>query len=353
MSTKEKTQNTQSRVEVPSKWTPKYSDDDKAKVIQIIEWLNAGQHHEPGYANQRSQTKLAKWAKVKQTTLNTVLSGKYPSPPTHWLNNILEALLREGERDDSVLSSFVETTVYRTVQAACHRAHIYRNFGVVAAAVGTGKTTAVKHYVVKNSNVYLIEATPDMNASVLVNDLVAQTKAVVHKADKYSRGTKAEKTAAIIRALKDTDSLLILDEAETVTPATLEYIRRISDKANIGVVLTGTERLLPMIRDKEGRFGQISSRVGFWPPVIRSINEQDAIELTYSLIGDGVELTDELLDAFWQMCDGSARVLANALIPGVRDYIIKKKIKLTPESIYQVGEKVLGFKRTRKMTEVA
>ena len=118
----------------------------------------------------------------------------------------------------------------------------------------------------------------------------------------------------------------------------------------IGVVLAGTEKLKPLIMDPQGRFGQISSRVGFWPPVIKGITPDDSEALAMAALSDiDVELSEEVLDAFWQMCDGSARVLVSALIPGIKDYGLKKKKELTPELIYKVGQNLLGFKKTRRV----
>lgn len=346
------TQHNQSTQEHPEQWHAGYSEHDIQEVHDIIDWINEGQLHEPGYKNQRSQAKLSKAAAVNDSTLNTILRGKYVSSPTKFIKKMLDAIRRWDMRESGGVNDcpFVETSVYRTGIAACKRAHLYRNIAVLSAFVGTGKTRTLKYYAANNSNVVLIEATPDMNASVLVTELVQQTGAVVHKTNKYSSGTKAEKTAAIIKALKGSDSLLILDEAETVSTATLEYVRRISDKAEVGVVLAGTEKLKPMIQDPQGRFGQISSRVGFWPPVIKGITEDDSEALVTAALSDfDVELTEEVLDAFWQMCDGSARVLVSALIPGIKDYGLKKKKELTPELIFKVGQNLLGFKKTRRI----
>jgi hypothetical protein len=152
---------------------------------------------------------------------------------------------------------------------------------------------------------------------------------------------------AIIRTLKGTDKLLILDEADKVSTQTLEYVRRISDICKIGVVLSGTELLQPMIKDPRGRFGQISSRVLFWPPVMKNISEKDAHKIVGAALDGEAELTPEIHKAFFDMCDGSARVLARSLVTGVRDYGIRKGHDLTPELIYRVGEELLGFKKPK------
>lgn len=342
----ERTNHTRSLLAYPEKWTDKYSQEDKDNVRMLIDWINEGQEHDPGYANQRSLKKLGTQARMAYSTVQAVTSGVYVSPPTQHITKLLEAMRLTIDRSRAGHGHefpFVETSVYRTVIAAAKRAQLYRNFSVVSAYVGTGKTYALKKLIENNDNVILIEATPDMNAGVLVSDLAERTSAVVHKSSRYSSGTKAEKMRGIITALKGSDTLIILDEAETVTGQTLEYLRRIRDQAEVGVLLTGTEKLGPLVRDPRGRFGQISSRVGFWPKTIRAITEDDAAALTEA--GLGMELEEAVLDAFWQMCDGSARVLCDALIPGVRDYGTGKGMTLTPELVFKIGEEVLGFRR--------
>lgn len=348
--TSRKTSHTQSKVNIPDTFTEKYSDEDKLKAIEIINWLNEGQEHEPGFDNQRSQSKLCTAASMKQTTANTILQGKYPSPPTKYLDKLVDTIQRQNERERENIGDnpFVETSTYIMVSAACKRAHKYKSFSVVSAFVGTGKTWALNKYAELHPNCILIEATPDMNATVLLRELVEKTGAVVHKSHKWARGTKNDMNDAVIRVLKGTDKLLMLDEADKVTIQTLEFVRRISDKAKIGVVLSGTELLQPMIKDPRGRFGQISSRVLFWPKVIRAINDKDAKRIVEAALADECTLTPEIHQAFFEMCDGSARVLARSLITGVRDYGLRKKIELTPELIYRIGEELLGFNRPKQ-----
>jgi len=332
----------------PTQWHDKYTEEDKKQIKDILDWVKEGQSDMPGAVHTRSLAKLSRVSKVHTSTLSTIVAGKYVSSPTKHLVKMLDAIRRWDMREEEGLNNcaLVETSVYRTGIAACKRAHLYRSFTVLSAYVGTGKTRVLNYYAANNSNVILIEATPDMNASVLLNELISKTNALVHKSHKYASGTKADKTAAVINVLKGSDSLLILDEAETVNTATLEYVRRISDKASIGVVLAGTEKLQPLIRDPRGRFGQISSRVIYWPPIIKGITQDDSDALATAALSDfEVELTEEVLDAFWQMCDGSARVLVEALIPGVKDYGLKKKKQLTPELIFKVGQNLLGFKK--------
>lgn len=338
-----------SQIQAPEQWPAHYTEDDQKGVLFIHQWLADPENANAGW----NQTQLGKRSNVNLGTLNQILAGKYASPPTKHLKACLEVieLHRTRQRDSVADTPYVETSVHRAIHAACKRARLYRSFAVVAAYVGTGKTRATKQYADEHSGVLVLEALPGLAAFVMLDTLVRMTNANVRKTSRASRGTKDEMFDAVVAALKGTDTLLIVDEAETLTEQSLEYIRRLRDLAGIGVVLTGTERLYPLVRDPRGQFGQISSRVLFWPPVISAITEEDAEALARAaLAGDNIgdQITAAVLDAFWQVCDGSARVLCEAIIPGVRDYGLRKGLPLTPELIFKVGTDILGFRAKRR-----
>lgn len=333
-------------------WPSVYTSEHRMQVRSILAMMaTAG----------LSQRRLGKLAGISASTVNLVLSGTYSK---NGLDRFLAAMrtaldgymghdLELGDWDqevpefDPVDGAYVETSVHRAIVAACYRARRYGGFGVVAAFVGTGKTTALKRIAEQQEGVYLIEGLPAMTHSVLLDELVSQIGCPVKTARGTTGGTKAEKLRAIINALKDKQALILLDEAETCSASTLEYLRRVRDLAGAGVVLCGTERLLPMVRDPRGRFGQISSRVNYWPPLIKRCSNDDIRELTRAYL-PGVELTDELLEAFERACDGSARVLCAGVIPGVLDYGINKGRELTPALVKKISRDLLGFTPARR-----
>ena len=333
-------------------WSENYTSEHRMHVRSILAMMaTAG----------LSQRRLAQLAGISPTSANHVLSGQYNKAG---LDNHLAAMrsaldgylghdleLGDWDQDAADLGQLdgahVETSVHRAIVAACYRARRYGGFGVVAAFVGTGKTTALKKIAEDQASVFLIEGLPAMTHSVLLDELVSQIGCPVKAASTKTGGTKAEKLRAIINALKGKQALILLDEAETCSASTLEYLRRVRDLAGAGVVLCGTERLMPMIRDPRGRFGQISSRINYWPPVIKRCSNDDIRELTRAYLPD-VELTDDLLQAFEHACDGSARVLCEGVIPGVLDYGINKGRDLTPALVKKISRDLLGFTPTRK-----
>ncbi len=321
---------------VPHEWCPHYSEADRDAVRKVLGWLD--QHG-------KTESWLSRLSRVNTGTLNQILKGKYPpkSGPGSFLAMMLEAIKLKDERGSKHGVPFVETSLSKLARAACHRARLYRNFAVLAGYVGVGKTVALKNISASTPSTYLVEADPDMGPGALLQALVEATRAEVQTRGKFSTGTTSEKFRALVRALDGTGALLIVDEAETMQPRALEYLRRIRDKAGVGVVLSGTERLTGLIQPEHGQFDQIRSRVGYWPATVTAITREDADAVTQAGFPD-LDLTQDVLDALWRYNDGSIRVLVEDLIPAIRDYGIGKGRPFNAALVKQIATEVLRLK---------
>lgn len=319
--------NDEPKLEVPAEWHDKYTEQDRADTRRVIGWLNKA---------QKPQSWLARISRVNVGTLNQVVRGNYAASPSKFLAQMLEAIASNDERTATRDVPFVETSVYKLAASVYHRARTYRNLGVLTCSVGTGKTTAASEYERRTPNVHLIECMRNMSASAFLDELCAKLSLAAE-----TRGqSKEKKFFACVRSLRGTESLLIVDEAETVLPETLHYIRRIRDMARIGIVLQGTEDLLAQIKPEHGRFGQIRSRIGFWPEAVGSISRQDADELALAAFEE-IEVDQPSLDAMWDVGGGSARLLCEALIPAIRDYGLRKGRPLSAGLVRQVAIEAL------------
>lgn len=315
---------------LPAEFTAAYTEADRELVAEILSWLNRDDAH--------THAELARLSRLPASTISSVLAGKYPSSPSRQLN-ALAGVCRTSMARAAVAAAvpFVETSTYRLAFNACHRARLYKNFGVLTGAVGTGKTRALREYARSAPGTYLIEGVPDMTPSLLLSALLAATGA---SAGSSSPG---ERLYALINALRGTDSLVILDEAEKVKPSCLEHLRRLRDQAGIGVVLAGTEELIAALNKDAGQFNQVRSRVGFWPAPIRSITREDCDALVAAGFPDA-EIAPDVQEAFWAICAGSVRVLTESLIPNVHDYGVSKGHGLTAPLVRQIATSVLGLK---------
>ncbi len=313
---------------IPTEWHERYTDKDKSDVGQIVQWANDNQHQ---------QVWIARLSRVNGTTFHQVINGKYNASPRKFINQVLDAIATQSSRDDIKQIPFVKTSVAQLANSVCKRARTYSAFGILPGAVGTGKSRALQEYAEANRNTILVEADPSMTATALLDEVIAEGGITSPRA-----GNKQAKFRAVIAALKGTDTLLILDEADTVTPQALHYIRRIRDKAQVGIVLAGTQELQSIIAPVGGEFDQIRSRVNFWPRTVRSITRLDADAIITSAFEDQGELADDIFNALWSYCCGSMRLLVEALIPAIRDYGLKNH-PLSVELIKKVAEEVLNL----------
>ncbi|WP_035384012.1 AAA family ATPase [Ferriphaselus sp. R-1] len=278
-----------------------YTTADIALVERIHLWMA-----EHSY----KQAALARLARVPASTLNQIINGNYITSPSKQLASV-ESAMRHAEETTSDAVAPVETSVFKLGQTCCAMARRNRNFAVFSGYVGTGKTFAIKHYAAEHSNTHLIEATPTMTPQSLIRDLS------VRIAGYSGKGSIASRFDAVVDALRNTDSLLIVDEAETLTPHQLHTLRRLRDLANVGILLVGTEHLSGLIKPAHGQFDQIRSRTGFWPETVRQITQDDAAALVQAGFGTE-EVPDEVVVRLYQYCKGSARMLVEGLIASMQ-----------------------------------
>ena len=319
----------------PAQWHDRFSEQDQADTLHVIDWLNN---------HQKSQAWLAKVARVNAATLNQVVAGKYGASPTKWLSKLLDALSRQDARRDIGQLPFVETSMYQLVNSVCQRASAYRNVGLVHGYVGTGKTTCLKEYARRHPSTVLIESHPQMSTGTLLQVLTHALEVVP------PRQTNDARFLALVDALKDTDILLVVDEAENLQPTALDDLRRIRDLAGIGVVLAGTEELNNLIKPAHGRFNRVRSRITFWPPIVKGITREDHDALCLAALEQTGEPEQALLDRLWDYSQGSARLLVEGLLPALRDYGLRQGHSLTVNLLDQIAQKVLNLSAARRTT---
>lgn len=303
-----------------------YTPDDLEKVDKINAWLEA---------HKQSRAWLARKCSTPSGTLSAILNGKYASSPSKQLAQALSALAVETDRMSDGSPGFVRSSVYKLMTVMCDRTRKYSSFGVLAGHVGVGKTRSLREYQASHHMTLMVETSPNMTPGVLLNELLSQLNVP------WQPGLD-HKFRAVVRALKGSNYLITVDEAERMNSNALEYLRRIRDMAQVGVVLVGTEKLTALIQPEHGQFDQIRSRVGMWPSTITAITRDDADDMARAALHDAGEIADEVLDALWGYCKGSARVLMEGFVPGLRDFCMPSKgATLTVGNVDQVAKKVL------------
>jgi DNA transposition AAA+ family ATPase len=205
-----------------------------------------------------SQNIVAKALGVSSTTISQYRSGKYPGDVAKLEGQIEQLSKKEQEKRERVKLAipYVQTanaSAYFEVARACH---IYEKLGVIYGPSGCGKTIATYEYVKQNADVILIEAAPDYTAKVLFSELHA-------KLGFSGNGSLHTMFIDCVNRLKQSGRLIIIDEAEHLPHRALELVRRLYDKAGVGILLVGMPRLMANLRGNKGEFAQLYSRVWF------------------------------------------------------------------------------------------
>lgn len=265
---------------------------------------------------------------ISKSGLNMWMNGNY-SGNEQKLNKAVKSFIeREKIKDSRYSLDFTLTSIAKTVFEVAQLCHIESEIGVVYGKAGLGKTTAVKEYAKSNSDVILIEVDFGYTARVLFSEL--------HKKVGYEgRGTVYSMMQDIIFKLKDSGRLIIVDEAEHLPYKVLELLRRIYDKANVGILLVGMPRLIENLRGNKGEYQQLYSRVGI-AKKLNNLNIADTKQIVESILPDKNNLVNE----YYKYSQGNTRILSKLLVRSVNLATINE-MKLDADIIAETSNVLL------------
>ncbi len=301
-----------------------FTPQDLEHTTRIKKWLK--DHNE-------TNAWLGRKANIPNSTLSQILSGKYISSPTKLIDTMMSVLLTEDSRRQDGTPGYVKGSLYALVETVCDRTRKHRAMGALSGYVGVGKTSAGREYQQARPLTLMVEANPNMTPGVLMAELLGQLNLAVPAG-------LDRKFNDVVAGVRGTNYLIIADEAERLSSGALEYLRRIRDKGEVGVVLMGTEKLTALLKRDHGRFDQVRSRIGMWPKTIEAIPRNDADDIARDALADAGDLGDDVLDALWAYCQGSARVLKEAFVTALKDYNLCKP-GLTGKDVDKVAKTVL------------
>lgn len=190
--------------------------------------------------------------------VNTFVNGRYKGNEAK-IAEVIRSFLNNFISVDNAVSKgdlqFAMTIAAKDIFKIANYALAEGKIGVVTGVPGCGKTCTVKEFKKRNTSTMLIEITPLVNASALLQDICK-----VLKIPFLNR--KSEMFNEIVANLNDTKRLLIIDEGENLNLQCLEILRRIQDFTGIGLLLSGTGKLLDRLRGPKRELQQLYSRVG-------------------------------------------------------------------------------------------
>lgn len=252
-----------------------------------------------------SQSAVARGVGVSASVINQFLQGKYSGNNSEIGAQIESWLRRQAGKNERKKTQipYVPTQSAKNIQTLLELAHEECEVVVVYGQAGLGKTRAMTAYCEQNRDVIFIESDPSFTAKVLMQEIAA-------KIGVETRGSLHEISEAIIAKLKDSERLIIVDEAELLPLRALEFLRRIHDKAGIGLVLCGMPRLVINLKGSKGELKQLYSRVGFSLNLGNSIDAADLRQIAARTLPEAAE---DVLTALVESAAGNTRHLVKLL----------------------------------------
>lgn len=253
-----------------------------------------------------SINRIAKQIGYSPAVVSTYLAGKYPGDVQKLEWAIASYLMRQEEIEalPKEMIPFCPITNADIVFSIARTCHLEQEIGVVVGEAGTGKTKAIKEYTRQNPDVVLIEADLSYSTKVFFREL--------HKKlgmDGVSGGGIYDLFSDCCEKLKDSNRLVIIDEAENLPYRALDMVRRLYDKANVGILLVGLPRLIANLKGKRGEFKQLYSRVG----IVTTLDEWNESD-TKLVIQTVLPSSNGTYKTFHELAKGNGRKLEKLIL---------------------------------------
>lgn len=210
-----------------------------------------------------SQAVLAREAGISATTLNQWLGGKYlgdnesiDNKVRIWLEADQARRAAGGKMPEA--PSFVATPTAMRVLSTLAYAQMAGDITVCYGGAGLGKTSACEQYQASNPNVWIATMTPSTAGVVTALEEICEAMAL-------APGGGARKMAkAIVKRVRETHGLLVVDEAQHLSVAALDEIRGIHDATGIGIALVGNDGVFARMAGGRNalQLDRLYSRVG-------------------------------------------------------------------------------------------
>lgn len=219
----------------------------------------------------------------------------------------------------------------RQVFASCKMAHVDKVMNVIISDSGLGKTEALKEYTKRYPTSILVE----VDATYTTKRLFS----VIHqKLGRSGRGVLGDIYSDCVDSLKKTDILLIIDEAEYLPKKALELIRRVYDKAEIGIVLSGMPILLQNIRGLHSEYRQIFTRIAA-SMKLSPFNKEDVKKIACVQLGlrPFENVNDKtIIETLYSECRRNGRTLSMLIFQCIR-ISESQSVDISPELIKQAA----------------
>lgn len=203
------------------------------------------------------QATVARESGVSSAVLSRFVAGRYDGDNQAAAAKLFawaESLAQRDTMPAPLMRShgFVNTTASQRIITGLRFAQITGDLVTVYGEPGVGKTISLENYQRTASNVWLATMSPDTSSKAPMLQELGLSLGMT-----LSGGAAAMRRKIVAR-VRDTEGLIIVDEAQHLDGKSLDELRSIYDKARIGMVLCGN----PQLKVRAETLQQINSRVG-------------------------------------------------------------------------------------------
>jgi DNA transposition AAA+ family ATPase len=228
---------------------------------------------------KESQSRVSKELNVSKTQLSQFLNGVYPGNNNELAQKV-EQFIKIGTARQSVIKApDISLNVGNTkkVLQNIKAAHVNNYLIIVYGPAGCGKTTATKYYTQNNNGVIRIEARATSRSPLCI------LKKILAAINEKPKGTTDDMLETLINKLQDSNRLIIIDEAQHLSPLAFDTLRAINDIARVGIVYAGNMKILSRMKSarQEEDFEQVYSRI-VYQCELKNKYTQDDISAIYS-----------------------------------------------------------------------
>lgn len=208
--------------------------------------------------SHKTQKQVAKEAGLSTAVISRFLAGNYEGNNEEVAEKLQQYLTVSKQRLNRIATPEFCPTLRNTEQVlfAASYAHKNNDIAIVYGAAGAGKTTALKYYAENNANVIFVTANACCKSPRDILYLISEVVGII------PAGRQFMMMRNLVAELKDSNRLLIIDEADHLTINALQAVRNLNDEAGIGIVLSGNDRIKHQMYGRGSlQFDQLRTRV--------------------------------------------------------------------------------------------
>ncbi len=280
--------------------------------------------------NGLSMTAITRGVDYSPAAISQWFNGTYDGSSANIDDAVKEFLELQQERKSMPKQEmpFVQISTYKKINEVARMCHLDGEIGVIYGEAGLGKTMAVKRYAEKNKKAILIEADLGLTVKTLFREL--------HEiVGLDGEGSVHDMFEGIVERLKGSGRFIIIDEAEHLPYRALDLVRRVYDKAGVGILLVGMPRLIKNLRGYRGEYAQLFSRVS----IAVKLDELKSND-TQEIVGAAIANSNGVWKSFHEASGGNARILSK-LIRGTQRIAKINRTQITPDIVKETAKMLL------------